>query len=190
MSRKRCSKCNIQKCKAECCTWVPLSENFIHKHENKLQRPIYAMNIIFEGTDGNNVGQCITNPEKLTDEKRKELKEQGFSVTDEQQFYIDKTKQSCPFLTIDYKCAVYHDRPELCKKFGSTFEDDNTFTCHYHLGKDYHFPKDGTPEKAKINNFKYFKRDVINNPKLFKEMFPSNKKRDEIIEFLKFKYLI
>ena len=185
MSCGSCNKCNIQKCKAECCAWVPLNENFIHKHEDKLQRPIYAMNILFEGTNGNNVGQCITNPEKLTDERRKELQANGLKIEPVHEVYIDKSKQFCPFLTADCKCAVYQDRPELCKKFGSTTEDDNTFTCHYHLGKNYHFPKDGTPEKAKINDFKYFKRDVINNTKLFKEMFPSKKQREFVLQTLK-----
>lgn len=191
MSCNKCTKCNIQKCHAECCTWVPLNENFIHKHEDKLQRHIYAMNIIFEGIGNNGaIGQCITNPEQITDEKRKELKAQGIQVKDEQQIYINKQKQYCPFLTSDYKCAVYDDRPELCRIYGTTIEPDNTFTCHYHLGKDYHFPKEGTIERAKINDFKYFKRDILNNKKLLNEMFPNKKEQNKIIEFLKYKKLI
>ena len=184
MSCNKCSKCNIQKCHAECCTWVPLSENFIHAHEDKVQRPIYGMNILFE-TKKNTIGQCITNPEMVNDERRKELRSQGVPIKDTDQVYIDKQKQLCPFLTTDYRCAVYHDRPELCKTFGSTNEPDNTYTCHYHLGKDYHFPKEGSEEHKAINTFKYFKRDVLSNKKLLNEVVPDKHIQNKIINHLK-----
>ena len=189
MSCNKCSKCDISKCHAECCSWVPLSEKFLHAHEDKLQRPIYGMSIIFENKE-DNIGQCITNPEVVTEERRKELRSKGIPIKDTDTVYIDKRKQLCPFLTTDYKCVIYHDRPELCKIFGSTSQDDNTFTCHYNLGKDYHYPKEGSKEHSKIQPFKYFRRDVLPNKKLFREMIPDKSMRNKILDNFKTLHII
>jgi Fe-S-cluster containining protein len=36
---------------------------------------------------------------------------------------------SCPFLQSDYKCAIYNQRPEICRKFGD--ESHPMMTCAY-----------------------------------------------------------
>ena len=39
----------------------------------------------------------------------------------------------CPFLGFDFKCSIYNDRPEVCKKFGN--EEHFLMTCAY-INKD------------------------------------------------------
>ncbi len=189
-SCKKCAtfkKCDISKCHAECCTFVPLSEQFITKHQDKIQRQIYCINEIHSSKETGIYGQPITFIEPITNELIERHKKEGLPIpTHNEKFYIDKTKQKCPFLTDDCKCAVYDERPELCKIFGTTSESDNNFTCHYHLGKSYHFPPENSPEKKKIDaaTLKYFVRDVYNNINLFREMFPGFK-RKEFLQILK-----
>jgi len=36
---------------------------------------------------------------------------------------------TCPFLTDDYKCGIYNDRPEVCRKFGD--ETHPMLICPY-----------------------------------------------------------
>ena len=43
---------------------------------------------------------------------------------------IARTKDNyCPFLTKDFKCSIYEDRPWICKKFGD--ETAPLMTCCY-----------------------------------------------------------
>lgn len=168
MNNLKCLKCNIQKCKAECCTWVPLRLQFLKENERFIQRPIYQLDgIDFDGY----MVRCVTHIEEITPELRQKLIQEGMYVKN-QTYYVDLKKQICPFLKDDYSCAVYQRRPEICKAFGSTTEPDNPLTCHYHIGRNYHFPDKNTPEYKQINNFKYFKRDYLSNKKLMEEFFP------------------
>ena len=166
-SNPKCLKCNIQKCKAECCTWVPLRLQFLKENEALIQRPIYHLDTSdFDGY----IVRCVTNIQEITPELKLRLLQRGEEVGD-QKFYVDIKLQTCPFLKSDYSCAVYDIRPEICRCFGTKTEPDNTLTCHYHLGKNYHFPDKNTAAYASINNFKYLKRDFINNKKLMEEYF-------------------
>lgn len=36
---------------------------------------------------------------------------------------------TCGFLTKDFRCAIYNDRPEVCKKFGSIAETHEMLIC-------------------------------------------------------------
>ncbi len=40
---------------------------------------------------------------------------------------FDWQKNKCPFLTQDYKCNIYEQRPEVCRKFGEIKE----LTCKF-----------------------------------------------------------
>ena len=41
-----------------------------------------------------------------------------------------KTREGmCPFLGLDDKCTIYHDRPAVCRKFGD--ESTILMTCRY-----------------------------------------------------------
>jgi Fe-S-cluster containining protein len=35
----------------------------------------------------------------------------------------------CGFLTADFKCAIYNERPEVCRKFGSIGETHEMLIC-------------------------------------------------------------
>lgn len=168
MDNKKCLKCNISKCKAQCCYWVPFPIKFLEAHADKMIRPVYG---IACNEHNDKVGQAITHVEtKIVDGKEQNI--------------IEQTKQKCPFLTDDNKCNIYKIRPELCRCFGTKLSEDHPFTCHFHLGKNYHFPDKNTPEYAKINNVKYFVSDYLNNKRLMKQMFP-DEDLNEIISVLK-----
>lgn len=148
-----CGEC-MTKCKGECCTWVPLSIKFIKEHENKIQRKI----LCFEPhKDRHTVVYPIVE----------------FANHNGIERAVDVTKQKCIFLDNNNRCAVYNDRPEICRLFGTTHQPDNTLTCHYHLGKEYSFPKDNTPEKELIDRAsmtgKYIDQ-LMTNKKLVKEL--------------------
>lgn len=165
MCSKTFKKCDISKCHASCCAWVPLNLNFIQRHSDKIQRPILAIDEVFRDKFGKNIiVQCITYIEDIPKELRA-------SATNEKG-YIDPLKQLCPFLTEDCKCAVYDVRPEICKVYGTTCEPDNSFTCHYHLGKNYSCPQNISLQRNLLNNIKYFMRDIYSNDKLLREMLP------------------
>lgn len=168
---KKCIKCDIKRCKAQCCTWVPFRISFLEQHQDKMVRPVLAL-----VTDDRepNIGKPITFVEEIT----KDGKEYN---------YVDESKQTCPFLTEDYRCNIYKIRPEICKCFGTKLAEDHPFTCHFHLGKNYHFPDKGTPEFNKIDNLKYFNSDFSTNKKLLKEFFPgiSEETLKEMIELSK-----
>jgi Fe-S-cluster containining protein len=149
---KTCSQC-FDKCKGECCRWVPLTIKFIEAHKDKIQREVFGST----PHNGNErVVYLITKIDKIT----------------ETAVHVKDSDQICAFLDSNNHCVVYNDRPEICRCFGTTCQPDNTFTCHYHLGKDYSFPKDNTIEKALIDKAsaegKY--AEQLNNPKLIKEI--------------------
>ena len=152
--KMNCFKCDIKKCKAQCCTWVPFNINFLEKNADKMVRPVFA--IVTDEKE--KVGKPITHVEKRI--------ENGKEVD-----FIDERKQICPFLTDNYKCNIYKNRPEICKCFGTKLSEDHPFTCHFHIGRNYHFPDKKTPEFLKINNIKYYP-EIIKNRRLVKEMFP------------------
>ncbi len=88
------------KCKAGCCSTVPLEKDLWEKNQHK----------IFE------------KPTQVCDLGKKI---DPFTMQ-EKEFIIPITKTNyCPFLDqSDYKCNIYNDRPEICRRFG-----DETHPC-------------------------------------------------------------
>jgi Fe-S-cluster containining protein len=88
------------KCKAECCGIVPIPASIWQKNQHNIQRPIKEKHKVKAGKDGESAKLCVL---PITDD--------GY----------------CPFLTKDYKCAIYAQRPDICRKFGD--ESHIMLTC-------------------------------------------------------------
>lgn len=141
-----CKKC-MHKCHAECCAWVDLDLKWVEKHKDKIQRDVYGYVDSLPGKV-----KFITN------------------VKQDAEGRIDNRKQICPFLTADFKCAVYNDRPFVCRVFGTDMREDHPFTCHYHLGKNYHFPLNRTKQETMIAIAKYYNELTKKYPNLLNEL--------------------
>lgn len=150
---KTCSEC-FSKCKAECCRFVPMSIRFLENHQDLFQRKVLKL----EPHNG--------NPRFVYPITTIECWEKGVPV-------VFKEKQICPFLDSNNRCVVYNERPEICKLYGTTHQEDNSLTCQYHLGRDFSFPKDNTPLKAlidKANQEGKYLDETMNNQKFILEM--------------------
>lgn len=79
-------KCPTYKCKAGCCYNVPFPPGFLEAHKDAVVTEIKAITHPY----GNDKEMPITHP------------------------YWEDNK--CPFLRSDYKCNIYADRPEVCRK--------------------------------------------------------------------------
>lgn len=77
------------KCKAMCCGIVPLPVILWQKNQHKIQRDVKKT---IRGTAEKGGARNIIIP-----------------ITED---------HYCPFLKKDLSCAVYEDRPEICRKFG------------------------------------------------------------------------
>lgn len=141
-----CRKC-FGKCHAECCTWVDLNIEWVKKHQDKIQRSVYGYIDTYPGQ-----GKFITNMDKDPEGK------------------IYNDRQICPFLSKDFKCAVYKERPLICRLFGTDTREDHPFTCHYHIGKSYHFPVSRTSEECIANMMKYLSEIQTKHPNIIKEL--------------------
>lgn len=86
-----CKKYHCQ-CEAKCCGIVPLPQKVWSDNQAKIQRE---------------VKECHkANAIDPDDGKRKN-------------FFLPITEDGyCPFLTKDFDCAIYEQRPKVCKKFG------------------------------------------------------------------------
>lgn len=149
-----CNKCDISKCHAECCYFVPLSIEFLKKNKNKIVTPV--IKLLKYG-----ISKTMVYPITKISGYNKDIP------------IINKNEQRCPFLDKNNRCVVYDERPELCKIYGTSTEYDCETTCGYHIGKDYSFPKDLTSHWTSIKFatalHKYADR-FINNKKLMEEM--------------------
>ena len=152
---KTCEECS-HKCKAQCCNFVPLPIWFINKYKDKIQRKIIQLTPVTSSNP--KVVYCIVEIDGFKDGKP----------------IIDRSKQKCIFLNKENRCVVYDDRLEICKIYGTTTEPDNSLTCGFHIGKDYSYPKEGTPEfnaiKLADEQGKYIDQ-VLHNQKYMEEMF-------------------
>lgn len=83
---------------------------------------------------------------------------------------LRKVTKDVRFLLVKNKCNIYEERPQICRFFGTTLEPDNNFTCHYHIGRNYSYPKDGTPEERMIHNAMQQNKYPI-PPQIIKEIF-------------------
>lgn len=143
----KCSKC-FSKCHAECCTWVDLDIEWVSKNRDKIQRNVYG----YIESEIPGKAKFVTNMELDSDGK------------------IDNLKQTCPFLTSEYKCAVYKERPFICRVFGTETPEDHPFTCHYHLGKPYHFPPHWGKDISCLHTIKYYDSILKKYPNIAKEL--------------------
>lgn len=84
-------KCNIAICKAECCGLVPIPNETINRNLALIQRLYTRIPV-------------------------KELL--GIDDT-ESSAVFDNEAKCCAFLTQDYRCAIYSERPEVCRLFGT-----------------------------------------------------------------------
>lgn len=129
-------KCFIPKCRAICCANAPLPENFLPKHQDKIQRRIYgAFNmgqndihdtynsviystrpITFIGVDQN--GHKLYG---ITKETMEELNLQSMEDVKNLIASWDAKKiyNYCPFITDYARCSVYKERPPICREFGT-----------------------------------------------------------------------
>jgi len=89
-----CTKVIPKKCKGDCCGIVPIPKQTWIKNRSKSQREIVEI-----------------------------VKIAGDGVMSDT--VIPRTKNDvCPFLDKNYRCVIYDERPEVCRKFG-----DGTHPC-------------------------------------------------------------
>ena len=128
------SKCFIPKCKARCCVNAPLPEGFLPRFKDKIQLDIFsATNIgINDPNDTYNSIVYDTTPIKRLGKDKdgnaiigipKEVIERYQMQSMEQVEKLLKLYKGvmnyCPFITEYGRCAVYENRPPICKEFGT-----------------------------------------------------------------------
>lgn len=79
------------KCKAHCCGIVPIPVPIWQRNQHNLQAQVLEKHKVY-ATGQNNVKQTCILP-----------------ITED---------SLCPFLQEDLKCAIYEDRPNVCRQFG------------------------------------------------------------------------
>lgn len=107
-------------CEGKCCGIIPIPVTIWSKHQHKIQRPIKEKHKVYV-TDHDDVKCTAILP-----------------ITND---------AYCPFLKQDLACAIYEDRPKICKKFGD--ESHWALKCPMQYA-------DGTPrseqDKIELNN--------------------------------------
>lgn len=86
-------KCDIKKCRGQCCMNVPIPKRYFTALKNRLVRPILR----FED-EGDNPELGGHNVVAITNE--------------------DIVENRCPFQRYDYRCNIYDRRPKICRMFG------------------------------------------------------------------------
>ena len=130
------SKCYIPKCKARCCAEAPLPVDFLPKHKEKVQRPIYnIINIgrndprdtydsVMFNTTGNpiqllgidqNGNRIVGIPKNIIEKMQINSQQQ---IAELMQDY-ERNKHYCPFLTELGRCNVYEQGRPICREFGT-----------------------------------------------------------------------
>jgi len=94
------------KCKACCCAPTPMPREILERNRDKLARAMVE-EFHFEGPI-------------LTEDSFKNPKsvKEGEMVLPIGEPDPGGTNQRCPFLTKDWKCNIYEDRPFVCREFG------------------------------------------------------------------------
>jgi Fe-S-cluster containining protein len=80
------------KCQARCCGIIPIPRKIWQKNQHKVQKKVLEKHKVE-----------VTNPQ--TKQKTRGI----LPITQD---------MLCPFLKKDLSCAIYEDRPDICKKFG------------------------------------------------------------------------
>ncbi len=97
-----CQKCH-HKCKAECCNICPIPKHTLDKNKWLIQRDIIT-ELSFEYSGHVPIGEG----------------EHVVPITED---------GKCCFLRKDLQCAIYEERPFLCRKFGD--ESHPRMTCRF-----------------------------------------------------------
>ncbi|KKM85292.1 hypothetical protein LCGC14_1290630 [marine sediment metagenome] len=96
-------------CKGMCCGVVPLPRILWQNKQHAIQRPVKSL---IKGTAGHGPRNIV------------------IPITED---------HYCPFLKKDLSCAIYEDRPEICRKYGD--ESHELMCCPMQH-------KDGTPRES------------------------------------------
>ena len=71
-----------------------------------------------------NCGKCCTNieiPHKIFNANKDKIQREIIELRDYPNGYYPITKDKmCCFLTADKRCAIYPDRPEICRLYGES----------------------------------------------------------------------
>lgn len=94
------------KCKAACCSPIPIQETLWEKVKHKVVRPVKDL-LYFESV--------VVDEDSMKHQGVPKEVPHVLPITD-----IDPLTKShrCPFLTYDLKCNIYEDRPFVCSEFG------------------------------------------------------------------------
>ena len=84
-------KCRVHKCQACCCYNVPFAQGELVRFADRIVTPVISVDHVF----GAELPLTV------------EVKKQS-----------DILRNKCPFLRADYKCNIYDNRPDVCRKFG------------------------------------------------------------------------
>lgn len=130
------SKCYIPKCKSRCCANAPLPEDFLPKHQDKVQRKIFNIinigqndpkdtyNSVMFNTTGNPIqiigvdqygNKLFGIPQNIMEELQIKNMEQIQELLEHHQ----KFPHYCPFIKNNGRCNVYAERPPICREFGT-----------------------------------------------------------------------
>ncbi len=130
------NRCFVPKCRARCCANAPLPEDFLPKHQDKIQRQIFGgfnmgqndprdtynsiiystRPIIFIGYDTNGK-QIATISQEMIEELNIKSMEDVYNLLNE--YEARKIYNYCPFIQRDARCSVYSERPPICREFGT-----------------------------------------------------------------------
>lgn len=95
--------CKPSKCRASCCHNIPLPLGYLQRFADKIVNEV----LYTEHLGGT-----------------AELPDSELAVTSE-----NLQDNRCPFLKRNCKCAIYADRPQICRMFGET--DHPLMKCRY-----------------------------------------------------------
>ena len=94
----------MDKCHACCCGMIPIEKDLYNA----------------------NIDKIVTKPVDITEDTFPDPFDKG----KEKDFLMPRTENGkCCFLKDDYKCAIYEDRPRICKTYGD--ESIASLSCHW-----------------------------------------------------------
>lgn len=99
-------RCNIRKCKADCCYNAPIPAYLLDKYKDKIVNPVIKQ-----------IPMC-------------NLPDQGGLQVIPLTGFVKFLKSKCPFLKNDLKCNIYENRPLICKEYGTSKDPKSTAFCN------------------------------------------------------------
>lgn len=86
-------RCDVRKCRAVCCYNIPFANGELDRFADRIVTPVLER-------------MPVGIPSKAL-----------LGITSR-----DYRTNRCPFLTKDYRCNIYDNRPDVCRKFGEIGE--------------------------------------------------------------------